>query len=144
MGRLTAHKGSVPLHMQFFLHRHGEWLMLMLGECILSLLLVTEHVSDVNRNNRIAFYMTFLPALLTANCLQFSGYAYEVWTTDDHVMHQSLGGGAIWIILRVIYYGSTLATGVGLRVSLKNYDQEPDVEYAWLLFGAQVKAVLYT
>ena len=123
--------------MQYFLHRHGEWLMLMIGEGILSLLLVTEHLQSTHREERTLFYLTFAPTFLTELMVQFTGFAFEEWNTEDHVMHASLGGGAIWIILRIMYYCATLALGVGLRVHLKNYYLEPDLSYAWLLFGSQ-------
>jgi hypothetical protein len=44
----TIRSRQVPMNINFSLHRWGEWIMLMLGESVLSLLIVTVKVQSIN------------------------------------------------------------------------------------------------
>jgi hypothetical protein len=88
---------AVPLNVDFVIHRNGEWMMLMLGENILSLLIV-----DVEHEGK-AFYTIFYCGLLTVILLQLLHFQSQPHEADLHAMRRSKNRGIIWGIVQNVY-----------------------------------------
>lgn len=62
----------IPMHIPYTLHRFGEWVMLMIGESILSL------VVGASLDPTPTFYIVFCCGFATATFLQFIFYSTQV------------------------------------------------------------------
>jgi hypothetical protein len=62
----------IPMHIPYMLHRFGEWVMLMIGESILSL------VVGAKLDPTPTFYVVFCCGFATATFLQFIYYSTQV------------------------------------------------------------------
>ena len=92
-GKDDFKKVSIPLNIDFVIHRFGEWIMLMMGESVLSLLIVdiTE-----DRNFHITFFTGVVSVVLTHN----------TWTEIWARFNEEQGGtrkiiGFLLLMLRV-------------------------------------------
>jgi hypothetical protein len=65
---VTAHHAvTMPMHIVYSLHRYGEWIMLMIGESMLSL------VVGVRLDDTLTFYVVFTCGFISAAALQVRG-----------------------------------------------------------------------
>jgi hypothetical protein len=88
---------SVPLNIDFVIHRSGEWMMLMLGESILSLLIV-----DVTREGK-DFYTVFYCSILTVILLQLLHFQSQPHEANLHASRQSKNRGVLWSLIQNVY-----------------------------------------
>lgn len=97
--------------------------MLMLGESILSLLIV-----DVDENDD--YYATFYSALLTVILLQYLHFRSQPHHADSHALRRSKNAGVLWTLFHQIYSAALIAVGAGftLLVLEFTYDDYPGSE----------------
>jgi hypothetical protein len=62
----------VPMNISFTIHRYGEWTMLMLGESVLSLLIV-----EVAEGS--SYYKTFFSGIISITLLGKKGISGVAW-----------------------------------------------------------------
>lgn len=117
----------IPLHVEYTLHRHGEWVMLMIGESILSLIVGAPRASDTN------FYLIFGLGFLCATSMQFIHYYTNPFHADEHALRLSMFNALKWIYSHHGFSASLVAFGVSLKLLLKYHDADHLKEpYAWL------------
>jgi hypothetical protein len=108
---------ALSLDSDFCIHRYGEWTMLMLGESILSLLIV--EISD-NRN----YYVTFYAGILSVVLLQYMHFRSQPHHADEHAMRRSKEAGFAFSILMQIYSAALIVLGVDYKMLLYEYTYE--------------------
>ena len=87
------------------IHRSGEWMMLMLGESIFSLLIV-----DV-KDKGVDFYLVFYFSLLTVILLQLLHFQSEPHQADIHAARRNKNAGMIWASIQYVYSLSLVTMG---------------------------------
>ena len=136
-------KFSIPLNVEFVIHRNGEWIMLMLGEfnssilnnvsfieltlllfCLRSertgesvLSLLLADVSD----EEPAFYVTFYCGVLSVTLLQYLFFKSQPHHADGHAMRRARAAGFAYAFLVNIYSAALIIVGVGYKMLLEEY-----------------------
>ncbi len=109
----------VPINVDFIIHRYGEWIMLMLGESILSILIVdTSNVSK--------YYFSFYTAVLSVVLLQYFHFRSQPHHAEDHAMRRSRRAGVTWAILMNWYSAGLIIIGVSYKMLLIEFSKEHD------------------
>jgi len=108
---------SVPMNIDFSLHRYGEFIMLMLGESVLSLLIV-------NVSTTRDYYISFYAGVLSVILLQLLHYKSQPNHADDHAMRKGRTQGIIWFALIFIYSAALIVVGVSYKMILTEHTDE--------------------
>jgi len=88
--------------------------MLMLGESILSLLIV-----DVEEND--TYFVTFYAALLTVILLQYLHFRSQPHHANDHAMRRHKDAGVGFIIIHQIYSAALIAIGAAFTLMVLEF-----------------------
>jgi low temperature requirement protein LtrA len=105
----------VPMNVEFLVHRNGEWTMLMLGESILSLLIVDVPEEDTE------YFTTFYCSLMTVILLQYLYFRSQPHNADDHAVRKDKHLGMMWTIVLFVYSASLVALGVALMLFVLSF-----------------------
>mmetsp|Transcript_47898 Transcript_47898/g.73038 ORF Transcript_47898/g.73038 Transcript_47898/m.73038 type:complete len:540 (-) Transcript_47898:96-1715(-) len=108
---------TVPINVNFAIHRYGEWTMLMLGESVLSLLIV-----DVTESR--AYYKTFFSGIVSITFLEFLHFRSQPHSPDDHALRRSKEAGVLFSTLMQIYSAALVALGTAYKMLLFEYFYE--------------------
>eukprot|EP00977_Amphora_coffeiformis_P021586 scaffold9519_cov183-Amphora_coffeaeformis.AAC.2 len=108
----------VPINVGYFIHRMGDWTMLMLGESIFSLIIV-----DVP-NETPAFGVTFYCGVLTVVMLMYLHYESEPHDADSHAMRRSKDAGVVWNMVMHIYSFALVSLGAAFTFFLTHFDDD--------------------
>lgn len=111
---------SVPMNIDFAIHRYGEWTMLILGECILSLLIV----NDISRKNEAEYYFTFYLGVLSVTLLQFLYFKSQPHDADHHALRRTKTSGFAFTTWLQIYSAALIIVGVSYKMLLTEYTSE--------------------
>jgi len=114
---------TVPMNIDFAIHRYGEWTMLMLGESVLSLLIS----NDVSDQNETKFYVTFYVGIISVTLLQFLYFKSQPHHADNHAMRRKRSAGFAFAFLLQIYSAALIVVGVGYKMLLLEYTEEYEV-----------------
>jgi len=112
------HHRTIPMNVGYFIHRIGDWIMLMLGESIFSLIIV-----DIP-NETPAFRVTFYCGILTVVMLMYLHYESEPHDADTHAMRRSKDAGVVWNIVVHIYSFALISLGAAFTFFLTNFDND--------------------
>lgn len=107
----------VPNNIDYMIHRYGEWIMLMIGESILSLLIVETIESD-------EYYTIAALGCLTVIVLQMLKFESEPSHADGHALWRSMFAASLFSILIQILSMGLIAFGVSYKIMLSNVFQE--------------------
>ena len=107
----------MPMNIDFSIHRYGEWTMLMLGESILSLLIV-----EVTREND--YYATFYTGILSVILLQYLHFRSQPHHPDEHAMRRKKEAGLGFIYLMKIQSAALILLGTCYKMFLYEYVYE--------------------
>jgi len=112
-------------------HRYGEWIMLMIGESMLSL------VVGVRLADTPSFYVVFACGFFSAAALQFLHYSTQPFEPAEHAMRRHAKAGLLWGQSLAYYSAALIAFGVAIKVLL-TYHDKPYLarKYAWLSCGS--------
>jgi hypothetical protein len=108
------------MNIDFVIHRYSEWTMLMLGESILSLLIV-----DIP-NESSDYFTTFYCGLITVILLQFLHFRSQPHEADDHVMRRSKNRGIYWSGFWHVYSASLVALGAVYTLFVLSFSASND------------------
>mmetsp|Transcript_8471 Transcript_8471/g.14026 ORF Transcript_8471/g.14026 Transcript_8471/m.14026 type:complete len:587 (+) Transcript_8471:76-1836(+) len=110
-----SHKNfTIPMNIAFVIHRDGEWIMLMLGESILSLLIV-----DITENDE--YYTTFFCGILTIIALQYLHYRSQPHDPNLHAMRRDKDAGIWWGFTNGVYSCALIGVGVSYKLFLYEF-----------------------
>mmetsp|Transcript_8566 Transcript_8566/g.21436 ORF Transcript_8566/g.21436 Transcript_8566/m.21436 type:complete len:669 (+) Transcript_8566:40-2046(+) len=117
-----SHKSiSIPMNIDFCFHRYGAWIMLMLGESVLSLLIVVApDTSD--------YYKTFFSGILSITLLEYLHFRSQPYDADDHAMRRSKDAGIMFGYLMLIYSAALVVLGTCYKMLLYELVYSSDYE----------------
>ena len=104
----------VPMNLEFTLHRLGEWVMLMLGESVLSLLIAPQ-------SNGAKYYVTFYTGITAVTMLQYLFFRTQPFAIDDHAGRRSLAGAFLFTEMLTIYSACLIVFGGAYKLTLDQY-----------------------
>ena len=110
-------KITVPMNVDFTIHRYGEWTMLMLGESILSLLIV-----DVTEG--VDYYATFYSGIVSVVLLQMIHFRSQPAHADQHAIRRTKEAGFIFSLLMFFYSAALVLLGVSYKMMLYEFVYE--------------------
>jgi hypothetical protein len=118
---------TVPMNIDFAIHRYGEWVMLLLGESILSLLIV-----EVTEGSD--YYSTFYAGILSVILLQLMHFRSQPAHADEHAMRRSKEAGFAFGFLMQVYSAGLVLLGVSYKMLLYEFFYESNKEGGRFLF----------
>jgi len=111
---------NVPTNIDFQIHRYGEWVLLMMGESVLSLLIVeTTEKSD--------YYIVAVFGIITVFVLQALHFESEPSHAEAHALWRNLNAQLFYSYLIQLLSIGLIAFGASYKVMLKIIHQE-DIE----------------
>jgi hypothetical protein len=113
----TPKSRYVPMNIGFSLHRWGEWIMLMLGESVLSLLIVSV-------KEELAYYATFFSGVISVILLQYIHFQSQPHHADHHALRRSIPGALTWSICMDCYSASLIALGASYKMMLYEFSED--------------------
>ena len=110
-------KITIPMNVDFTIHRYGEWTMLMLGESILSLLIV-----DVTEG--VDYYTTFYSGIVSVVLLQMIHFRSQPSHADQHAIRRTKEAGFVFSLLMFVYSAALVLLGVSYKMMLYEFVYE--------------------
>jgi Bacterial low temperature requirement A protein (LtrA) len=107
-------KVTIPVNVSFIIHRVGEWTMLMLGESILSLLIVASPTS-------CEYYVTFFCGVLSVILLHYTHFRSQPSNPDDHAIRRKRSAGHLFGLLMQAYSAALIILGVSYKMLLYEF-----------------------
>jgi hypothetical protein len=108
---VLAHRRTVPINVDFSIHRYGEWVMLMLGESVLSLLVV-----DIAHTTR--YYLSFLGGIVSIIMGQYLHFQSAPSDPDQHAIRRSVGSSFLFYWIFQVFSLAMIILGVSYKMSL--------------------------
>lgn len=91
-------QNGIPMNVIFAIHRYGEWTMLMLGETVLSLLIVAAP-----EYGALDFFGVFYIGLLSAIYLMYLNFKSQPHDPRHHALKRGRKSAAIFTLIMPIY-----------------------------------------
>lgn len=105
---------SPTLNVVVCIHRLGEWIMLLLGESILSLLIVETSLSK-------NYYITFYCGIVSVVLLQYLHFRSQPHHASEHALRRNKNAGMVFSTLMQTYSFALVAVGVSFKMLLYEY-----------------------
>lgn len=99
------------MNIDFAIHRYGEWTMLMLGESVLSLLIVDIVIT-------VGYFTTFLTGLVSIVLLEYLHYQSQPSDPDKHAYRGSKWSGFTFYWVMQIYSMALIVLGASFKMLL--------------------------
>jgi hypothetical protein len=115
----------VPSNIDFILHRSSEWIMLMLGESILSLLIVDVPEEDSG------YFNTFYCSLMTVILLQYLHFRSQPHHADGHALRRDKNAGIGFTWFQFIYSAALVALGAAYTLFVLEFSYEDSRRLEW-------------
>lgn len=110
---------NVPLNLEYVLHRIGEWVNLMLGESILSLL--TLDYTDALHGSSMKYTVSFYAGLITVTLFQYLFFRTQPTRIQDHALRRSQSGAFLYIYSHLFYSASLILLGCSYKMILTSF-----------------------
>jgi len=104
-------KYMVPMNVDYGIHRYGEWIMLMLGESVLSLLIV-----DIVETS--GYYQVFVDGIISIVLLEYLHFQSQPSDPDKHAIRQSLFSSFVFYWVMQIYSLALIILGTSYKMFL--------------------------
>ena len=104
----------VPMNIDYATHRYGEWTMLMLGESVLSLLIVGARQDN-------DYYQTFYCGIVSISLGQYLHYQSQPHHANDHALRRNRERGYAFMILFQLYSAALIILGASYKMMLYEY-----------------------
>ena len=112
------------MNINFCIHRYGEWTMLMLGESVLSLLIV-----DVVEGAE--YYKTLISGVISITLLEYLHFRSQPHNPDDHAMRRKKEAGIAFSYTMWIYSAALIVLGTSYKMLLYEYVYEEKANKAY-------------
>lgn len=120
MGQKDSHMisiiSTVPVNIDYMMHRNAEWTMLMLGESIFSILIVEVRQS-------FDYMFTFVCSILTVVFLYYLHFQSQPNDANQHALRRNKNAGIVWSIVHYGYSYALVALGAAFTFFLQFYVQ---------------------
>jgi hypothetical protein len=118
---------AVPMNLDFVMHRYGEWIMLMLGESVLSLLIVP--IIETR-----GYYATFVCGIISIILLEYLHFRSQPASPEDFVMRRSREAAFFFKVFLQAYSVALVVLGTTYKMLLYEFVyQEESSQYRMLL-----------
>ena len=101
------------MNLEFFIHRNGAWIMLMLGESVLSLLIVQGETGD--------FYKAFFCGIFSISLLELLHFRSQPHDAAEHAYRRSVGASIVFTLLNWIYSAALIVLGTSYKMIQYEY-----------------------
>lgn len=102
------------MNIDYAIHRYGEWIMLMLGETVLSLLIVgVKEQSD--------YYKTFYSGILSISMLEYMHFRSQPHHADEHAMRRNKTRGYAYLMLFQLFSAALIILGASYKMLLYEF-----------------------
>lgn len=119
----------VPNNIDYMIHRYGEWTMLIIGEGILSLLIVDTVEAE-------EYYEIIGLGCLTVIVLQMLKFESQPAHADGHALWRSMKAATMFSVFIQVMSMALVAFGVCYKVMLKDVIHDNDPKYGSHYSGA--------
>jgi hypothetical protein len=119
---------TVPMNVDYTIHRYGEWVMLLLGESVLSLLIVKYIPSP-------GYQQVFYCGVVSIALLQYLHFRSQPHRADDHAMRRSRSAGVWFAHVLQLYSIALIVMGTSFKMFL--YEQVYEEEGSTTDAGAK-------
>jgi hypothetical protein len=119
-------KFTVPMNIGYCIHRYGEWTMLMLGETVLSLLIV-----DLSEG--FDYYKTFFSGIISIILLEYLHFRSQPHDPDEHAWRRDKNSSFVFLVLMQVYSASLIILGASYKMLLYEYVYAEDGNRRMLL-----------
>lgn len=111
-------KHNVPMNIEYILHRFGELTMLLLGESVLSVLIVET-------TRTLEYHVTFYAGIVSLILIQYMHFKYQPHSADEHAFRRSVKCGAIFYVfcISITHAFSLIGVGTAYKMMLQEYSQ---------------------
>ena len=117
---------AVPINLEFVTHRIGEWIMLMLGESILSIL--TGGSGGERTQQSWSYLISFYCGILTVTMFQYIFFRTQPSEGKDHAMRRSQFGGLCFLYFHTVYSASLILVGCSYKMMLSPEEMMEELE----------------
>jgi low temperature requirement protein LtrA len=122
---------TIPMNISYVLHRNGEWVMLMIGESMLSL------VVGFRLDATLSYYTVFCCGFLSAASLQFLHYSTQPFEPEEHAMRIHGKSGLLWSHAISYYSAALIAFGSSIKVLMLHHGAaQLEQKFGWLACGS--------
>lgn len=124
MRRRASHKErrrSVPIDIHFTIHRCSEWILIMMGESIFSLLITTLPPFGNTSKTVWEYYVTFMMGIITILLLKDTYFSSEPSDPENHAWRKSVGASFRYFMLFQILSAALIALGASYELMLATY-----------------------
>jgi len=122
--RVSNHTNSLPVHVEYLMERSTDFVMVMLGEGILSISTVR-----IDTNRVIEHICTFCMSFGILAGLLLTHHVIMPREPDDHVLRRSRWRGWFWVQVSMIYNFSFFLLGVSLKDNLSSLRRQKKESY---------------
>jgi hypothetical protein len=102
------------MNVDYTIHRYGEWVMLLLGESVLSLLIVKFVPSQ-------GYQQVFYCGVVSIALLQYLHFRSQPHHADEHAMRRSRNAGIFFVTVLQVYSIALVVMGTSFKMLL--YEQ---------------------
>jgi len=102
------------LNINYCIHRYGEWTMLMLGESVLSLLIVSQ-------TQDMGYFKTFMCGIITIILLQYLHFQSQPLDPDRHALRRNKNAAVLFTHVYQLYSVSLLLLGASYKMFLYEF-----------------------
>lgn len=124
----------VPINIEYTIHRIGEWVMLMLGESVLSILTIPQREFLSPNEDSFHYSVNFFCGILTVTMFQYLFFRTQPAEAKDHAMRRSEMGGRAYVNGHTVYSASLILVGCSYKMMLSREEmlkqaEEEHVDY---------------
>jgi hypothetical protein len=111
---LLFDSSSVPMNVDYVFHRYGEWTMLMLGESVLSLLVVDIVASS-------GYYEEFICGIISIVLLEYLHFQSQPSDPNEHAIRRGMSSSFAFYWLMQVYSMSLIILGSSYKMLLYQF-----------------------
>ena len=108
---------TVPLNVSFTIHRIGDWIMLMLGESVSSLLIVES-------TNTSEYNTAFFGSIHSITLMEYLHFRSQPHSANQHALRRSKEAGLAFSHLMQLYSASLIILGASYKMLLYEFTYE--------------------
>jgi hypothetical protein len=105
------------MNVDFLIHRHGEWVLLMLGESVLSLLIV-------DLSSGVEYYSTFFCGIISIILLEYLHFRSQPHDPGEHALRRSRSAGLAFATMLHVYSTALVVLGTCYKMFLHEFMYE--------------------
>ena len=111
------------MHIDYAIHRYGEWTMLLLGESVLSLVIVTL-------SGQRDYIITFLAGVVSTVWLEYLHFRSQPHDPDEHALRRNKASAIVFSLLMMLYSCTLIVLGASFKMFLFEFVYQDEADEA--------------